>query len=129
MSTTITPETIRSNLGQFFGTETWTKWSPLFRNCLLTDGTLYLAENCGAYWLMDAVASYKHDPVFRGQDFQVWALVKGDDGWRLSAEDGNGNALASQFIEYSDFPLDEGVTIWAIRNELGGLTLMLPSEY
>jgi hypothetical protein len=129
MSTVITPKEIQSNLGQFYGSDTFTAWSPLFRNSVLTEGALYVAENCGAYWLMDAIASYKHDPVFRGQDFQVWALVKGDDGWRLSAEDGNGNALASQFIEYSDFPLDEGVTIWAIRNELGGLTLMLPSEY
>jgi hypothetical protein len=36
--------------------------------------------------------------------------------------------LARQSIEYSDFPLN-GIEIWAIRNELGGLTLMLPSEY
>lgn len=146
MSTTITPaelsqialdnliadptaEEIQSTLGQFHGSDTFTSWSPLFRNSVLTEGALYVAENCGAYWMMDAISSYKHDPVFRDKDFQVWKLVKGDDGWRLSAEDGNGNALASQSIGYSDFPLDEGVTIWAIRNELGGLTLMLPSEY
>ena len=130
MSTTITPSEIRTNLGLFSGTETWTKWSPLFRNCLLTDGALYLAENCGAYWLMDAIGSYQHERKFRAEDFQVWKLARDPvDGWRLIAEDGNDNQLASQFIEFSDFPLDEGITIYAIRNELGGLTLMLPSEY
>jgi hypothetical protein len=129
MSTTTTPSEIRTNLDRFSSSDTVTPWSPLFRNSVLTEGALYVAENCDAYWLMDAIASYKQDPVFRGQDFQVWKLVKGDDGWRLSAEDGNDNTLASQFIEYSDFPLDEGITVWAVRNELGGLTLMLPSEY
>lgn len=128
MSSTITPEEIQANLDRFNGSDTFTAWSPLFRNSVLTDGALYVAENCGAYWLMDAIASYKHDPVFRKQDFQVWKLDRNGSGWQLTAEDGNENVLARQSIEYSDFPLN-GVEIWAIRNELGGLTLMLPSEY
>jgi hypothetical protein len=133
MSTVITPEEIQANLGQFSGSETFTPWSPLFRNSVLTEGALYVAENCGAYWLMDIIGSYQHEAKFKKQDFQVWKLktvlsLKMEKTWLVTAEDGNENALARQSIEYSDFPLN-GIEIWAIRNELGGLTLMLPSEY
>jgi hypothetical protein len=128
MSTVITPEEIQANLDRFSGSETFTKWSPLFRNSVLTDGALYLAENCGAYWLMDIIGSYQSESKFRTQNFQVWKLDRKGEGWLVTAEDGNGNVIDRQDVGVSDFPLN-GIEIWAIRNELGGLTLMLPSEY
>jgi hypothetical protein len=42
-------------LAQFTGTE---RYYRINRKCLLTDGTRYLAEEAGAFWLMDAAASY-----------------------------------------------------------------------
>ncbi len=51
------------DLSGFTGTDHYYRWSSLFRNCLLTDGTHYLAETAGAYWLMDAIAS--HQPKLR----------------------------------------------------------------
>ena len=44
-----------ADLAQFTGTE---RYYRLNRKCLLTDGTKYLAEAAGAFWLMDAAASY-----------------------------------------------------------------------
>ncbi|MFM7008029.1 MAG: DUF6876 family protein, partial [Betaproteobacteria bacterium] len=44
-----------TQLTQFTGTE---RYHRLNRKCLLTDGTKYLAEAAGAFWLMDAAASY-----------------------------------------------------------------------
>jgi hypothetical protein len=42
-------------LAQPTGTERYYRIS---RRCLPTDGTRYLAEQAGAFWLMDAAASY-----------------------------------------------------------------------
>lgn len=134
MSTVITPEEIQANLDRFNGSDTFTQWSPLFRNSVLTEGALYLAENCGAYWLMDLIGSYQSESKFRTQNFQVWklktvlSLKKMEKTWLVTAEDGNENVITRQDVGVSDFPLN-GIEIWAIRNELGGLTLMLPSEY
>ena len=44
-----------SQLSLFTGTEHYYR---INRKCLLTDGTKYLAEGAGAFWLMDAAASY-----------------------------------------------------------------------
>ncbi len=49
---------IKSDLKQFIGSITYTRFSPLFPNVVLTDGAKYLADECGAYWLMDMIASH-----------------------------------------------------------------------
>jgi hypothetical protein len=51
-----------SDLAGFTGTTKWHRWSPLFPKMVMTDGALYVAENAGkhgAFWLMDAIASYQ----------------------------------------------------------------------
>ena len=49
----------------------------------------------------------------------------------VQCEDGNGKILVTQKIEYTDFPLGRSETfkMFAERNELGGVTVMLPSEH
>ena len=66
---------IRNALSQFTGTEEYhTHWIGRF---VYTDGVQYLAEQCGAYWLLDAIASHQpqamKDTMLR--DFQSWRLV------------------------------------------------------
>jgi hypothetical protein len=124
----MTPQKIKDALSNFNGSETFTKWSILFSNCVLTEGALFVAEQCGAYWLMDAIASHQHNPTVRAEGFQVWKLAKDGKEWLLSCEDGNDGVVTFQKIQFSDFPL-ENMEIWAVENELGGFTLMLPSEY
>ena len=105
----------------------YTRWSVLFRNFVLTDGALYLAENAGAYWLCDAIAS--HYPSYKDEGFVVAKLrrAKATEGWVLRIEDGNDGLLADQLIEYSDFPLDE-ITLYVIpQDDLW--VILLPSEY
>lgn len=125
-----TPHDIRCALHQFNGSDYFTKWSPLFPKAVLTEGARYLSEAADAYWLMDAIASWQSDRKVHAQDFQVWILrQQADQSWTLLCEDGNYNVVAKQEIEFSDFPLSEGITLWAIHNELAGITIMLPSEY
>ena len=49
-------------LAHFIGTEHYYRLTP---SAVLTDGTKYLAEAAGAFWLMDAIASYL--PQFTGR--------------------------------------------------------------
>jgi hypothetical protein len=109
-------ELVRMYERQTVGTENWhLHWLGI----TYTDGLKYLADTCGAYWLIDAVASYqpsirKHHP--RQVDFQVWRIRKVASGaWVLDAwsdtpgqgesEDGPASVLlARQEIEASDFP-------------------------
>lgn len=112
-----------SNLSLFTGTEQYYRLSPV---AVLTDGTKYLAEAAGAYWLMDAVSSYL--PQFMGrEDFVVAKLnVKAARG-ELTLDNGNGRILDRQIIHYTDFPL-AAITLYASwAGEFW--VLMLPSEY
>ena len=122
------PTEIRSALSHFSGSGTFTKWSPLFPRCVLTEGAECVANECEAFWLMDLIASHQINRTVRAEEFQVWKLAKKGEGWRITAEDGNGREIAVQALGYSNFPLEE-ITLWAARNELGGITIFLPSEY
>ena len=65
-----------SELSSFIGSESF------YRHCLgrllYTDGVQYLAENAGAYWLINVVASYQHKRRVAREPFQLWTL-KVDD--------------------------------------------------
>ena len=120
-------EQITQDLGSFIGTTEYHRWSILFRNMFLTDGADYLAKECGAYWLMDLIASHQKYQYVKAQTFQVWTLTKLDRGAQAICDDGNGKRVTSQFIEYTDFPLPE-IKLYA-GWENGQLVIMLPGEY
>ena len=125
----MTSNEILQGLSNFTGTTSYYRYSPLFPNMVLTDGTKYLAEAADAYWLMDAIASYL--PKYREQGFAVVKLSKFDHGWKLRIEDGNNGVLASQVIEFSDFPLDT-FTLYVAPQGMDNETvwvIMLTSEY
>ena len=113
---------ILKTLPHFTGTQKWYPWSVLTR-LLLTDGTHYLAESCGAYWLMDTIASYQARGKLTGEAFQVWTLTVTDSEALLICTDGNDNELIRQEIPYTDFPLDK-ITLWCVDG-----VILLPSEY
>jgi hypothetical protein len=121
--------TLQDDLCQFTGTEEHHRWSILFRRYLLTDGAKYLADKAGAYWLMDAIASYFTEPKVRNEPFQVWNLKVNDDrSATLKMDDGNGNVKVTQVIEYTDFPLPE-IKLYCAQNDDIYSVIMLPSEY
>lgn len=117
-------ENLTANLMQFTGTIQYYRWSVLFPKALLTDGTKYLAENAGCFWLMDVVASHL---AKYGDVFGVATLKRKGDGCTFTLDDGNGKVHATQEIEYTDFPLDsiKLYVVWDTQN----WTIMLPSEY
>jgi hypothetical protein len=114
---------LEQQLRQFIGTEQYYRISP---SAVLTDGTKYLADEVGAYWLMDAIASYL--PQFNGrEDFIVAKLNVADSKADLVLDNGNGHVLDTQHIEHTDFPLPS-IQLYACW---GGeyWVLMLTSEY
>ena len=112
-----------STLAQFTGTGAYYRIS---RRYLLTDGTKYLAERAGCFWMMDTIAS--HLSEIGTADWFVLVRVKVKDGVALMVyEDGNGQEHASQEIPYTDLLLDS-VTLYACWDSENWV-IMLPTEY
>lgn len=134
----VDPAKIRSALAQFTGTLEYHRWSGLFRRCVLTDGVLCMAEMCGAFWLMDLIASHQRPGLMeKCRGLQCWRLKSdGHGGAAATCDDGDGNVFASQEIPFTDFPFEafeDGVArLYVSDQEVGGEALkvvLLPSEY
>jgi hypothetical protein len=121
------------DLGQFVGSCEFYR-HPL-GGMLFTDGVHYLAEEAGAFWLIDVVASFQTTRKLRADSFQLWRLerhAKNPEGAIVTARhDTDSPVVARQVIEYTDFPLDEPFEWYAIDNGQPGIgvTMMLKSEY
>src|ERR1700687_1067832 len=103
------------HLSQFTGSEHWYRHG-LARDILFTDGAKYVADEGGAYWLIDEIAfAQRFQKKIAAEEFQVWKLsVK---------PDGTGSPVFEKGIEYTDFPA-EPVHLWFENN-----TIYLPSEH
>lgn len=114
----------RADLRQFTGSENWYRHG-LVRSVLFTDGAKYVADSAGAYWLLDEIAfAQKGEPAVAAEEFQFWKLaVKPDKTGTLTCEDGNGHAVFTKQLEFTDFPA-EGVELYFTNN-----TILVPSEY
>lgn len=115
---------IRKDLAYFTGTEHYHRTHP---NMLLTDGTKYLVDECGAYWLADVVWSYLSHVDDR---FAVVSLTVSDDSsaqFQMTDDLPANVVYASQHIEYTDFPLKE-IKLYII-NDGDFWVLLLQSEY
>lgn len=112
-----------STLTHFTGTA---KYYRISRRHLLTDGTKYVAETAGAFWMMDAVASHLSE---LGTDdwFVLVRVTVTNASAVMRYEDGNGNVRAQQAIPYTDFPMPEFMLYACWDGE--HWVLMLPSEY
>jgi hypothetical protein len=117
----------RDDLDQFIGSEQLFRHG-LSRNHLYTQGVQFVAERAGAYWLLDKIALHGSPEIAR-EDFQVWKLsVNPDRTATLTTSDGDHGILKPEQLPFPDFPLSE-ITLWAVRNEFDGFTIMLPGEY
>lgn len=94
-----------------------------------TDGAKYVADTCGAHWLIDVIAS--HQPAISkkgGCRFQVWQFEAKNDKYLLSGwtdNPGCSNMLAKQEIEYTDFPAELMPFIMWVESGV----LLLPAEH
>ncbi|MEY9638748.1 hypothetical protein ABIF66_007002 [Bradyrhizobium japonicum] len=112
-----------ADLKQFTGSEQVFRHS-LMRSMTYTEGVQFLAETGGAYWLIDKVATLQLEPKVQAEDFQSWKLKVAQDRTAvLTCDDGNGNIVHSERLDWTDFPLDE-VELWVEGN-----VILLPSEH
>ena len=114
----------KADLAQFTGSEQWYRHG-INRAVLFTDGAKFVADQAGAYWLLDEIAIIQpHNARVAAEEFQVWTLaVNADQTGVLTCDDGNDNVVYTKEIEYTDFPPD-GITLYFTNN-----TILLPSEY
>ena len=130
--TKMSPANLEAALDRFDGSEEfYAHWMKRIR---YTEGVKFLADNAGAYWLIDLIASWQIKPKVRREEFQVWILTvnrtppKGKPMayarcYTDTPEPRNANQVCVQGIPYTDFPLDT-IKLWLVDG-----TLMLPSEY
>ncbi len=114
----------KADLAQFTGTDHWYRHA-INRKVVFTEGANFVADQAGAYWLLDEIAIIQllNQPV-AAEEFQVWKLaVNADDSAVLTCQDGNDNPVYTKHIAFTDFP-PEGITLWFVNN-----TILLPSEY
>jgi hypothetical protein len=121
---TNTTKFTEADLSQFAGSENWYRHG-INRNILFTDGAKYVADQGGAYWLLDEIAIIQpYDKRVAAEEFQVWKLaVRSDRKATLTCDNGSGTVVFTKEIEYTDFPLDE-ITFWFANN-----VIYLPSEH
>jgi hypothetical protein len=89
-----------SDLNQFTGSENWYRHG-INRKVLFTDGAKYVADEAGAYWLLDEIALIQHySKAVAAEEFQVWKLtVRQDHSATLTCDDGNGNIICQRLVE------------------------------
>ena len=129
MITNITPEQLEMNLAHYTGAEDYFRHG-LNPRLIYTDGVKYLADQAGAYWLIDIVASVQHTGLHLARHlFQSWSLTVDTDKATglVVCTNGNGKKIYVQQMEYTDFPLRE-VRLYCCEDD-GLHVLMLSSEY
>ena len=122
---TTTAKLSEADLAQFTGGTNYWHRHALVRNILFTDGAKYVADEGGAYWLLDEIAlSQRSEMRVAEQPFQVWKLtVNADRTGTITVEDGNYNVVFQKALDYTDFPAPE-ITLWFTNN-----VIYLPEEH
>ena len=111
------------DLSQFIGTENWYQHG-IVRSITYTDGAKYVADNGGAYWLLDEIAlAQKFSAAVKKEPFQVWKLAVNERKGVLTCDDGDGKVVYTKQIPFTDFPLSE-ISFYCTDN-----VILLPSEY
>ena len=118
-----------TDLNHFTGTSCYYRY---LGGLKLTDGVKFMADEAGAYWLLDIIFSYQMgDRNIRKQPFQVWELKLSPDNAKTGKHqavvtmktDSGKPVMVEQQIEYTDFPLDT-ITLYLIDG-----VILLTSEY
>ena len=115
------PEYIRNMLAQAIGTSQYWKVFPDF---LITDVVKIMVELCEANWLITDIFLLSRNEKVKNEDFLVWKLALNGTSAFFSADDGNYQELIRKKIPFTDFPLNEGISLYWCDN-----VLLLPSEY
>ncbi len=123
----LTIDELNQKLAGFTGTINWYRhWTNLLA---YTDGVNTMAEAAGAFWLIDAIASWQIKPKVAKCDFQVWTLtVNNDQTATLQMQEDTGmQSVVTQQLAYTDFPFGT-FTLW-VEGSGRERVLLLPSEH
>lgn len=118
---------LASELAQFTGSETWHR--SINRTVTFTDGVAHFAEQAGAFWLVDILATElpkfvaAHDIVF------VTMKVANHKATISALQDKDCPPLWTKRIGYTDCPEGEWKFYVAPGGPQGTVVIMLPSEY
>lgn len=121
-TTKLTATELENHLSDFHGSETLRKH---YFGLLFTEGIESLAEEAGAYWLIDLVCSYRTQKEYKANvAFQLWSLnLDGNGGCVITMRsDSDTPELIRQVVEYTDFPMN--IEFYCCSN-----VMMLKSEY
>ena len=110
------------DLSQFYGTEHYHKTFLFNPKLVHTDGVQYFADQAGAFWLLDIIATEVY-PLTKKNPFLVITMTVADKKAKLVVDDGDDNWIYQRNIDFTDCPDGE------YRFYLIGEVLMLPSEY
>ena len=120
--TKLSYEDFKKELDQFTGSENMYR-HPLNRSVVYSEGAKFVADECGAYWLLDEIALSQSILQVHNQYFQVWNLSVEGSKATLTCEDGYYKPAYSKNIPLTDFPFPE-ISLWFTNN-----TIFLPTEY
>jgi len=95
---------------------------PLNRNFMYTEGAKYFADNAGAHWFLDIVAT-ELAALQADEGFIVASIAVANSRAVITATDGNTKTIFFKRIEFTDCP--EGNWKFYLVDYL----LMLPNEY
>ena len=114
---------LNAALANCYGTENYYK-NPLYSWMNYTDGVKTFAEYAGggAYWFLDIIGTELRELALKEEFINITLRSNLEKG-RIFADDGNGKALYSKLIDYTDCPA--GVYHFFLTNNV----LMLTSEY
>ena len=119
---------LQTQLAHFHGSQTWTR-HPFNRSFLYTEGVEHVADQAGAYWLLDIIATEIAGTVINDHEYfgVVTLAVEGQKALLAVFDDLPGRKLYTRPIEYTDFP--EGLWKFYLVYDGEHCVLMVPSEY
>ena len=119
----------KHDVSQFTGSLNHHRFSALSKSAL-TDGAKFVADELQAYWLFDAIASHIDYGMAKQHDMYFSTLDVHDGSAKLVIDDGDGNVLASQDFDCTNFPYDmvDKIEIWSAKAN-GYHVHYLPSEH
>ncbi|WP_442483323.1 DUF6876 family protein [Aeoliella sp. SH292] len=137
MSQNLNPARLLAELQQFTGDSERYRHS-LNRRVIFTPGVKYLADEAGAYWLIDAIASWIGSPEFNRaiaannwlQYHHFWYLdVELDKHQAVLTARGDEDepAFITQKIGFTDFPLEQMILYAGFDGT--NWVIYLPSEH
>ena len=110
------------NLSHFTGTEAYHRTFMFNPHLVHTDGVQYFADEAGAYWFLDIVATEIY-PLLKQHPFLSIKFVSKDGRGAISIEDGDCKTIKVRRVEHTDCP--EGEYKFFLTDNV----LMLTSEY